>query len=166
MVKKLLSFAVILTVCAGLAACAGNTAPTQADETEIAVNATGYPSNEFPEASVFFDGMLYFPTYRDEDLYSDGAAAIRTLGLTPCGTVTAQSNTAAPDEEFEASHLKIGTQLYRGEADALYVLRGDGALQRFALRMKIQEIAPSDGSVSDEPTYGFDDPVEPPLVEK
>lgn len=160
--KKILCFGVLLALCLALAACGGQPEREPND-------ATGYPGGALQEVSVFYDGALYSMSHKEADCYADGEAAIASLGLTPIGEIVAQDDFTAPDTELEASHLDVGTPLYSDGEGRLYVLFDSGALRTLISNRVVTplpDVEEIGSKATVEPTYGFDDPIEPPTAER
>lgn len=111
-----------------LVACSGEdglfTQPEQKSESEQ-LTPTGYPSGEIQRASVYYNGTLYFYT-------AEGTELPLGEGFERVGAITAIDNTEYPSEEFCASRLEVGQEVYgnRDEPDQIYV-KYDGGFGLF-----------------------------------
>lgn len=82
---------------------------------------TGYPSGEIQRASVCYNGTLYLYT-------ADGFDLPLGDGFEKAGTIAAVDNTEYPSEDFHASRLDPGQEVYgnRDEPDRIYVKYNSG----------------------------------------
>lgn len=83
---------------------------------EPELEPTGYPTGQIQLTYLFFGGELY--------LYSDGTVKLSDETLEPVGKVEKTDNVSFPNEEFEASRLTEGQEIFRkasGSDDKLYV---------------------------------------------
>lgn len=106
-------YLVLITGLILLSACSGRNQET--------VASTGYPSEEVQRPAVFYTGYLYFYTAEGFDLpLADG--------FEKAGVIKEVNNNVYPSEEFHASRVETGQEIYADEDDKskIFVKYEDG----------------------------------------
>ena len=82
---------------------------------------TGYASDEIQAELIFVNDRLYVnaPVYADDDdISNDGHLP---TGYERVGEVTHVENKEEPDQDYEAAHVEIGTEIYVNASEPEYI---------------------------------------------
>ena len=126
---KLLCVAIVVCVILGLVGCANNTVDSTSGSDVPTQTATkpqdpqyGYPTKEIQTELVFYNGILYVS-------YSKASGKQLPDGYTMVGTVATEDGKVIPDQEFAATHVHVGAEIYAKAENTkfIYVKTEDSA---------------------------------------
>lgn len=83
-------------------------------EVEVVISPTGYPSGEIQQVMIMYNGKLYVSKDNNQNI-TESEMSTKFEKNTIVGQVQKVSNDKEPDEEYEASRVKEGSNVYLKE---------------------------------------------------
>lgn len=119
MIQRKVLIVCLMIVLMGICGCG-----QQTGEKESSTAPTGYPSGEVQREYVYYEDTLYVYADRYETSLPENCELV--------GEVLSVDNTKLPQEDFQASRLKVGNEVYAvTDENILYVKAGEERFECF-----------------------------------